>query len=246
MRWLLFCSAALLAVVMLAVACDTADPNACYVNTSGGFGASGPIPIGAGVGVSSGGDLLSPPRLGPLGYPPPANPCVTQGSDSTAPPLPPPAQGCGTAGAALSGDTYVYCDTACMAQCAPMMGTFDSSIFKFVTTLPDDGTDTGGGWQQASNELKFRRWTGVLPETWTCPQITVGMPLRTTATPAITPAYAASITAGIANAATGTLMHPPSGIDPPPGVFCTQLKPAMQQLFDTVYGKLIGAKVSTP
>jgi hypothetical protein len=46
MRWLLVCSAALLAVVMLAVACDTADPNDCYVNTSGGFGASGPISIG--------------------------------------------------------------------------------------------------------------------------------------------------------------------------------------------------------
>jgi hypothetical protein len=153
---------------------------------------------------------------------------------------------CGTAGEAPLGDIYVYCDAACMTECSPMMGTFDSSIFKFVTTIPDDGTDKGGGWQQASNELKFRRWTGLLPESWTCPQITVGMPLRTTATPAITPAYAASITAGIANTATGVLMHPPSGIDPPPGVFCTQLKPTMQQLFDTVYGAKIGAKLSTP
>ena len=88
MRLLAFFSAALLAVV----ACNTADPNECFVNTSGGFGASGPIPIGAGVGVSSGGDLHSPPRVQPLGNPAPANPCVTGGSDTapmggtTAPP----------------------------------------------------------------------------------------------------------------------------------------------------------------
>jgi len=81
MRLLAFFSAALLAVVMLVVACNTADPNGCFVNTSGGFGGSGTIPIGAGVGVSSGGDLHSPPPVEPLGNPP-ANPCVTQGSDT--------------------------------------------------------------------------------------------------------------------------------------------------------------------
>src|SRR5271155_221543 len=83
MRWLLSCSAALLALVLLLVACDTVDPNECWVNTSGGFGATGTIPDGVGVGVGGGsGDSL---RLHPLGNPP-ANPCVTMGSDDTARP----------------------------------------------------------------------------------------------------------------------------------------------------------------
>src|SRR5580698_9406853 len=75
MRLLLFCSAALLALAMLVAACDTVSPGDCYPNTSGGFGGSGTIPIGAGVGVGSG-DFRSP-RLKP-----PANPCVTMGGDT--------------------------------------------------------------------------------------------------------------------------------------------------------------------
>jgi len=75
MRFLSFCSAPLLAVVMLVVACDTVDPDDCYPNTSGGFGGSGTIPIGAGVGATSG-DFLSPPPRQPLDNGGAANPCV--------------------------------------------------------------------------------------------------------------------------------------------------------------------------
>jgi hypothetical protein len=102
MRLFSFCSAALLAVVTLVVACDTADPNECFVNTSGGFGASGPIPIGAGVGVTSG-DYVSPPRYQPLGNPPPPNPCVNTGNDTVVQPggtTSPGASGTGGSGGA--------------------------------------------------------------------------------------------------------------------------------------------------
>jgi hypothetical protein len=86
MRLLSLCSAALLTVVMLVVGCNTVDPGECWVNSSGGFGGSGTIPIGAGVGQSSGGDFASPHRL-PLGEGAPANPCVDNGGDTTQPPV---------------------------------------------------------------------------------------------------------------------------------------------------------------
>lgn len=87
MRLLSSCSAALLALVTLMVACTTVDPSECWPNTSGGFGGSGTIPIGAPVGASSG-DFASP-RFGPLGYGASANPCVTpQGSPQNPPQSP--------------------------------------------------------------------------------------------------------------------------------------------------------------
>jgi hypothetical protein len=84
MRLSSFCAAALLALVMLMVpvACDTVDPDDCWPNTSGGFGGSGTIPIGAAVGS---GDYHPPPRYQPLGYPGGANPCVTMGGDTVQP-----------------------------------------------------------------------------------------------------------------------------------------------------------------
>src|SRR5689334_16972387 len=68
-----------LLVVMLLMGCNTVDPDECWPNTSGGFGGSGTIPIGAGVGATTG-DFGSPP---PGGETP--NPCVTS-SDKSDPP----------------------------------------------------------------------------------------------------------------------------------------------------------------
>jgi hypothetical protein len=61
-------------LVLLGIACSTVSPDECWINTSGGFGGSGTIPIGAGVGATSG-DYLEPPR-GPLDYGDAPNPCV--------------------------------------------------------------------------------------------------------------------------------------------------------------------------
>jgi hypothetical protein len=47
-------------LVLLGVACSTVSPDECWVNTSGGFGGSGTMPIGAGVGaVGSGAKTLA-------------------------------------------------------------------------------------------------------------------------------------------------------------------------------------------
>jgi hypothetical protein len=86
MRSLLLYLVALLAAGILVVSCNTADPSECFPNTGNGFGGSGTIPIGAGVGVSSSGDLFSPPRFGSLGNPP-ANPCVTGSSTPSTTPV---------------------------------------------------------------------------------------------------------------------------------------------------------------
>jgi hypothetical protein len=81
MRSQLLYLVALLAAGILVVACDTADPSECFPNTGNGFGGSGTIPIGAGVGVSSGaGDS---PRFGPLGYTDANNPCNAPPDDGT-------------------------------------------------------------------------------------------------------------------------------------------------------------------
>jgi hypothetical protein len=127
-------------------------------------------------------------------------------------------------------DTYVDCGAACRAQCGERMaiGNFSPSIFKFVTTLADDGTDKGGGWREASVRLEFERWDDLLPRLWECP-ITVGMPLRTKARGTVSPEFAATVSAEIAKDASQILMHGPTEL--PPGIFCSRLGPQMQGLF---------------
>jgi hypothetical protein len=42
--------------------CNTVSPDECWLKTSDGIGGSGTLPIGAGVGATTGGDPLEPPR----------------------------------------------------------------------------------------------------------------------------------------------------------------------------------------
>ena len=49
---LFFGSMAASLLVMLGSGCNTVSPDECWPNTSGGFGGSGTIPIGAGVGAT--------------------------------------------------------------------------------------------------------------------------------------------------------------------------------------------------
>jgi hypothetical protein len=78
---LFFGSIASLLLGMLVIGCSWVDPSECWVNTSGGFGGGGMIPIGAGVGATSGDHLSSPPR-GPLDSDEPPNPCVASDNSS--------------------------------------------------------------------------------------------------------------------------------------------------------------------
>ena len=72
----IFGSIAALLLGILWMGCNTVSPDECWLNTSGGFGGSGTIPIGAGVGATTGGDPLEPPRspLDNKGDAP--NPCI--------------------------------------------------------------------------------------------------------------------------------------------------------------------------
>jgi hypothetical protein len=82
---LFFGSIAPLLLVMLVFGCNTVDPSECWVNTSGGLGGGGPIPIGAAVGATSSGDFISPPPRGPFAHDEAPNPCVTPESPTAEP-----------------------------------------------------------------------------------------------------------------------------------------------------------------
>jgi hypothetical protein len=72
---LVSCGSATLALTLLAMGCTTVSPDQCWPNTTGGFGGSGTLPIGAGVGATSG-DFGSAPQSSPLDYTDPPNPCL--------------------------------------------------------------------------------------------------------------------------------------------------------------------------
>lgn len=149
---------------------------------------------------------------------------------------------CGDLGV-TKGETYVSCGGPCEAKCLTVgAGTFSPSLFKFMTTIADDGQGKGGGWQEASTTLRFVRWTGVFPESWDCP-IKVGMPLRTAVNGAILAEYAATVSAEIANAAGHQLMH--GSTELPQGILCAKLPGTMTELFKARYPS-IGARVTKP
>jgi len=147
----------LLVLVLLVIGCNTVSPDECWVNTSGGFGGSGTIPIGAGVGATTGGDFSEPPR-GPLDNGgAPYNPCTAPET----PKKPPPESTCQAPTPSGEGATSWSCSAECSSKCpAPGRNTFvsfDTLEFPFVTTVKDDGTDKGGGWQVAKANLEFVR-----------------------------------------------------------------------------------------
>ncbi len=141
------------------------------------------------------------------------------------------------------GTVYDYCDSACVALCGSALGigTFGPSLFKFVTTVPDDGTDVAGGWQVANPTLTFERWTGLLDETWTC-KIAVGFPLRTQKRGVLSPTLPPVASADTANAAGLYLMTHPEGI--PQGIFCALFPGQMEQELAASAYSDIGAKVT--
>src|SRR4051812_24293312 len=66
-------------LVMLVIGCTTVSPDECWPNTSGGFGGSGTIPIGAGVGATTSGGDFDAPAKEPLTASGTDNPCVAPG-----------------------------------------------------------------------------------------------------------------------------------------------------------------------
>ena len=95
----------------------------------------------------------------------------------------------------------------------------------------------GGGWQEAKVTLKVKRWTGLLPESWSCPQMTFGTPLRNKKQGKISAEFAAIACAQLATMVSGELR------DLPQGIFCFKLK---EQLSTRIGGVISGATVTQP
>jgi hypothetical protein len=240
---LFFCSLAPPLLALLVLGCNTVDPSECWPNTSGGFGGSGTIPIGAGVGATSSGDFSSPPPNG--GTP---NPCVTPPvSDSpgagmqggVCPPAPAGAGDMGSPAPAAGDDAVTLCSAACANKCGSAPHGFSPSVFVFTTTVADDGKDVAGGWQVATTTLQFFRWTSLVPESWEC-SVTVGMPVRAAAYGVISANQAATMTAQVATSASFVVMN--STPELPPGIYCVKLKSEMAAEFPEKF-KGLGAKM---
>ena len=122
----------------------------------------------------------------------------------------------------------------------PLAGGFSPSVFKFIQIIADDGMDVAGGWQEAAAQLKFFRWTSILPESWSC-SIRTGMPLRTEKYGIIFADSAAAKTAQIATDAAHNLA--PKELLP--AVYCKALAMEMMRLFGIKYPQL-GARVTSP
>ncbi|WP_437671170.1 hypothetical protein [Sorangium sp. So ce131] len=143
------------------------------------------------------------------------------------------------------GATFLSCSGACSSKC-PQPGMahfvyvdFDPSDFPFVTIVQDDGTDKGGGYQQAKANLKFtHKFPGGTTE-WHC-AITIKMPLRTEVMGKIDPLRAANLSEEIAEEV-GQLMD----YNLPPGIFCKRFAVQADAAFKSKYPRL-GASVTNP
>ena len=223
---------------LLAGGCLTVSPDECWPNTSGGLGGSGTMPIGAGVGATTGGDRLEPPR-GPLDKGEAAdNPCTA----SDTPKKPPPENTCQAPTPSGEGATSWSCSAACSSKCpAPGRNTFvsfDTLEFPFVTTVKDDGTDKGGGWQVAKANLEFVRMLIPISITsWWC-RFTIEMPLRTAMMGKISATLAASLSQEISVGVARDMDY-----DLPQPTFCSQFVDKVEAAFKSKY-KFLGSRVT--
>jgi hypothetical protein len=114
---------------------------------------------------------------------------------------------------------------------------FSPSVFQFVVKVPDDGTDIGGGYQEAHAFLDFR---GIRPGLL-C-EVAIGMPIRTAAHGTISPSKAADTSATVATLSskeTWRLKDKWVGED-----FCIAWRRGMQIIFKNPPFKGMGAVVS--
>lgn len=122
---------------------------------------------------------------------------------------------------------------------AVQVGSFSPSVFKFVVTIPDDGKDKAGGWQEAVATLNFSDGRQVPTLMWTC-TIKVGMPIRPENYGVISSAVAASMSAAAATTASKAVMHRrPMWI---PALYCIHFAKEVESTLNTTWSKL-GAKV---
>jgi hypothetical protein len=114
---------------------------------------------------------------------------------------------------------------------------FTKKDFPFVTTIPDDGTGKGGGWQVAKVNLEFI--SIVIPTSitkWYC-SFTIQMPLRTEFMGKVDATRAAKLSTGIANTVAPGIDH-----KLPEGIFCHTFMAGMRGAFTATY-RYLGAAV---
>ena len=231
------CLIAVFLPAMLATGCLTVSPDECWPNTSGGLGGSGTMPIGAGVGATSGGD-----SDGPSGGTP--NPCTAAPAPSKSDKGSSEQSTCEVPTPAAEGATSWSCSDACSSKCPPpgtpiVSVVFSPSDFPFVTTVQDDGTGKGGGNQVAKVNLEFKQI--VLPSSFVtlyC-AFNIEMPLRTEFMGEIPASLAATLSVEITEGVARDMLK--SSV--PPGIFCTQLVPNLRTAFTLNYPQL-GARVT--
>ncbi|WP_437876514.1 hypothetical protein [Sorangium sp. So ce513] len=124
----------------------------------------------------------------------------------------------------------------CQQSGAPQMGCasirFKPSDFKFVTTVADDGTDKGGGWQEAKSGLAVYLESGVAA----C-FLRIGMPIRNSFWRFISADQAAMYSAEVTNVVAGE-MERTGRFALPPGVFCSEFFTNVKKMFGEQYKNL--------
>ncbi|MFO0757005.1 MAG: hypothetical protein U0359_10955 [Byssovorax sp.] len=232
--------------MVLIIGCSTVDADQCWPNTSGGFGGGGTIPIGAGVGATSSGDFIIPPPYDPLGNGSggaPDNPCIASDNPPPSPSSGPSQATCQVPTQEGDGATAWVCTDACLGKCPAPGGAlyvkFYPSDFPFVTTVKDDGSGKGGGYQMAKVNLAFTK--AIIPlsvVTWWCP-FTIGMPLRTEFMGKISAGMAADYSVEITELVARTM-----DFSLPQGIFCSQFVPKVDNTFKVTYPYLGAAAIN--
>jgi hypothetical protein len=117
-----------------------------------------------------------------------------------------------------------------------------SSSYVFHQTLPDDGKDEGGGWQEGTATLEFTERTGLISSySYSCP-LKVGMPIRAKVPGRISPRFAQQIAVEVTLDAAGNVKDTRSTWVDQGEAFCIQLREEMKRLFKARYPKY-GVKV---
>ena len=198
--------------------------------------------------VAAGGGVIIPGGVGGFGDSPGKQPqkagtsppldCNSDETEAETETESPTENTCQTGSTPSDGTTITVCSDACKGSCAKGVNGFSPAAFKFVVIIPDDGKGDGGGWQAASVVLKVARWTELFPETWACPQITFGMPLRNKLQGKISPEMAASVSAQLAT----EISHELKDVEQQ-GIYCFKMKEALKSRI----GKIVyGATVTQP
>ncbi|CAN99442.1 hypothetical protein predicted by Glimmer/Critica [Sorangium cellulosum So ce56] len=124
----------------------------------------------------------------------------------------------------------------CQQSGEPTMGCasirFKPSDFKFVTTVADDGTDKGGGWQEAKSGLII-----YLESSPVACSLRIGMPIRNSFWGFISADQAAMYSAEVTNVVAGE-MERTGRFALPPGIFCSEFFTNVKKMFAEQYKDL--------